>query len=447
MTTYDMIIIGAGPGGYVAALRAADLGKKVALVEENHLGGTCLNAGCVPTKTLLREAHVADDFAAMHDRKEAVVQGQRQGIEALLKAAGVTVYKDQASIAKDKSVHLTNSDEILQGNALIIATGAVPALPPIPGSDRQGVVTSDDLLTTSPDQAQRLLIIGGGVIGVEMASLYAYKGTEVTIIEALPRLLGNMDKEIGQSLGMAFKKQGITVLTDAKVLAIEEGEPLAVRYVRKEAEVLIQADQVLIATGRKAATADLFQEGAAPELNRGFIAVNSQNESSIPGIYAIGDVCGGIQLAHYATAQGRVLVERLCGLSPQDKLDLIPACVYTQPEIASVGLDANQAKDQGIETLIGKYSMGGNAKTVIDDLGRSFIKLVFRADNHQLIGAQMVCGRASDLISIATLAMVGGLTAEDLASTVFPHPTYAEAIGEAAQEALGTGVHVMKRKR
>lgn len=446
MSQYDVIVVGAGPGGYVCALRAAQLGQKVALVEAQALGGTCLNMGCIPTKTLLHEAAKGEGFSAMHARRDEVTASQRAGIEALMKAGGVTVFYDRAQIEAGPAVRLAGDGMRLTGKAVVVATGAVPAIPPIPGADAPGVVTSDDLLRHTPELPKDLLIIGGGVIGVEMASLYAAQGVRVTLIEALPRLLANMDKEIGQSLAMQFKKDGITVVTGAAVQHIAESDDgLRVTYDHKGKTVEVMADQVLIATGRRPATADLFAADATPEMDRGQIKVGADFATSLPGLYGIGDVRGGIQLAHHASAQGKALAEILAGKTPEQRLDIIPSCVYTQPEIATVGLDAQQAKEAGIDVIIGKFGMGGNAKTVIDDVGRSFIKLVFRADDHALIGAQMLCGRASDLIAVAVVAMSAGMTAEQLAASVFPHPTYSEGIGEAAEAALGACVHVIKR--
>lgn len=445
MSNYDLIVIGAGPGGYVCALRAAQLGSSVAVVEKRAAGGTCLNLGCVPTKALLHGAAAGGSYEDVYAEKDKVVAGQSEGVAALFKAAGVTMYKDTAVITAAGKVLLSDSGDTIEAKNIVIASGATPSVPPIPGADLAGVVTSDDLLGPATALPKRVAIIGGGVIGVEMASLYHALGSDVTVLEALPRLLANMDKEIGQSLAMQFKKDGITVATGAAVNRIEEGDGgLVVTYTLKEKENTVACDQVLIATGRRAVS-DVFAEDVEVTRERGFIVVDDQYRTSVDGVYAIGDVRGGIQLAHNASAQGKALAEQLHGHTPEQRLDLIPSCVYTQPEIGCVGMDQQQAKDAGIDTIVGKFSMGGNAKTVIDGLGRSFIKLVFRADDHKLIGAQLFCGRASDLVATLGVAMVAGMTAETLASTVFAHPTYAEGIGEAAEAALGCCVHVIKR--
>lgn len=441
---YQSIVLGSGPGGYVCALRLAQLGQKVALVEERSLGGTCLNAGCVPTKSLLREAARGQHVDRLTERRDAVTANQRNGVASLMKAAGVDVYLQAGKVVQGPAVALSDGS-LLKAEAVVVATGAKPSVPPIPGADLPGVITSDDILCGAVPDIKHLVIIGGGVIGVELASVYKNLGAEVTIIEALPRLLSNMDREIGQSLAMQYKSEGIAVVTKAKVSGIaQEGDKLIVTYEAKKTET-VAADAVLIATGRRAVVDGVFAEDMVPQIEGGTIVVNDRFETSIAGVYAIGDVRGGIQLAHYATAQGKALAEELAGEGKEMDLSLIPACVYTTPEIAIVGMDAAQAKEEGIDTISGKFIMGGNAKTVIDELPRSFIKLIFRADDHRLIGGVLYCGRASDLIATVTVAIRCGMTAEEMAGTIFAHPTYSEGLGEAAEAALGQSVHVVKR--
>lgn len=447
MERFDCVVIGAGPGGYVFALRAQALGLKTALVEAKDLGGTCLNAGCVPTKALLHGSASGQDFGQAHAAKEAVVLGQRQGVTGLLEARGVVVFQDRAQVTQPGHVTLEGSGEVLEGDHIIVATGASPARPPIPGVDLPGVVTSDNLLVGQPDLPEALAIIGGGVIGVEMAALYASLGVKVTILEALPRLLATLDRELGQSLGQVFKKDGVAVVTGAMVSAITQKDGrLAVVYEAKKKEGEVLCDQVLLATGRKPATEGLFGPDAMPEMERGFIGVNDACTTSVPGLYAIGDVAAGSpQLAHFASAQAKALADRLAGRASEMDLSLVPSCVYTRPEIASVGLDAQGAKEAGVEVMTGKFLMAGNAKTAMEGLGRTFVKLIFRKEDHVIVGAQMMCGRASDLIATATVAIRAGMTAEALADTIWPHPTYAEGIGEAAEAALGLSVHQISR--
>lgn len=462
---YDLIIIGGGPGGYVAAIRASQLGMKTALVEKGELGGTCLNRGCIPTKTLMHSANVyreADEWTSLglylsgrgyhfneiHQRKNEVVSQLRDGIVQLLKANQVDVYQALGQIIDQHTVQA--GEEILTGHNILLAAGSVPAVPPIKGADLPGVVTSDALLEQDGLDCQRLLIIGGGVIGVEMASIYASLGKEVTIVEAAERILPPMDREISQNLSMIMKKRGIEILTGAlvsEIIKVENG--LQCRFTHKKEEKTTEADVVLLSVGRRPCTANLFGAGFAVELTeKGFIAVDEQFHTSVANIYAVGDVIGRIQLAHAAEAQGIAAVEYMSGRQQASiHYDLVPSCVYTTPEIASVGITADEAKKMGREVMTGKYVMNGNAKTVIEQQERGFVKVVFDKESEVILGAQLMCARASDLIAELTTAISLGLTRQQLTRTIRPHPTFCEGVTEAVEGVEGRAIHTMPTRR
>lgn len=459
---FDVLIIGGGPGGYTAAIRAAQYGLKTALVEKDAVGGTCLNRGCIPTKTLLHTAEVLTeaahtpgitvqglsvDLPALRQRKEQVSDTLRQGIQSLLKANGVTVLPGTAFVAEPQRVQVTGPDGTrrdVTAEDLIIAAGSRPAAVPIPGSDRPGVYNSDGFLQEVPD-ARRLTIIGGGVIGMEFAGIYSALGREVTVLEAMDRILPPMDKELSQSLAMLSKKRGVTIVTGAMVKEITED--LTCRYIRKDQEQEAPSDAVLIAVGRRANTDGLFAPSCQPEMERGRIQVDEAGRTSVSHVYAIGDCAlAGPQLAHAAAAQGLAAAASLAGRPCEIRLDLVPSCVYGSPEIASVGLTEAEAKEKNIPVQTAKFLMGGNGKSLLTNQERGFIKLISAPDG-TLLGAQLLCGRATDLVSELTLAIAQGLTAEQVASAIHPHPTFAEGIQEAAEILAGFPVHTAPRPK
>ena len=428
MADYQLIVIGAGPGGYEAALRAAKLGKRVAVVERREAGGTCLNRGCIPTKTLLhasaiyRDAkngahcgiHTEDihaDMAEIFAYKRAVSQKLSAGIESLFKTAKI---------------------DLLRGTALITGSGCVRV------ADADGSAndyTSDELLEGCDHLYRSIVIIGGGVIGIEFATFYADLGCAVTVIEGMDRLLPNMDKELGQNLALILKKQGVKVFTNAMVQRVEQaGEDLAVHFTCQEKEETVSGEAVLCAIGRRAYCDGLFADGVGVKMNGRSIAVDGNFETSLPRVYAIGDVSSKIQLAHVATAQGIACVERLCGVQDHTDLSVVPSCIYCRPEIAVVGLTEAEAKEKGIPVKVGKHVMFGNAKTVIADPGRCFMKLVAHAETRELIGAQLMCEHASDMIGGAAQALANHLTAEQFCRAMRPHPSFEEAMTAALED-------------
>ncbi len=446
---YDLVIIGAGPGGYTCALRAAQYGLSVALVEKDFLGGTCLNRGCIPTKTLLHTADLleslkngtkfgirvsdfAPDFPALRARTEEVVSTLRGGIEKMLKQKKVEVYRGVGRVAKEGvvTVALEGAEVELETKNIVLATGSVPSVPPIPGADLPGCHTSDTILAELP-QVDRLIIIGGGVIGAEFAEVYRSLGAEVTVIEAMDRILPPMDTDLARHLAADFRKKGIQVIAKAAVSEIaKDGEELVVRYALSGEGKEIRADAVLIATGRRASI-----EGLTPfdfETERGRLVVDAKCRTSVPHVYAIGDIVAGTpQLAHMAEAQAKVvaaaIAERTCDID----LSLVPSVVYTKPEIAAVGLSEDEAKAKGIPVKIARTMMGGNAKSLIEGVA-GYIKIIASPDG-KILGAEFQCADAANLMSEATLAISKGMTAEELSDIIRPHPSVEEAFGETAE--------------
>lgn len=448
---FDLAIIGGGPGGYTAAEKAAQAGLQVVLFEQEDLGGTCLNRGCMPTKALLHSAEtfaalgkaealgiqaqgIGYDFGAMHRRKDAVVTALRQGVEKLMKSNKVTVVQGQACIEAAGLIRCQG--EAYEGKDIIIATGSQVSYPPIPGIDLPGVWNSRDILEGGGQDFQSLVIVGGGVVGVECAALYRCLGCAVTVLEAADHILPFMDKEIAQRLTMILKKQGVSVEAKASVQKIE-GTPgeMRVTYVdKKGAEHTVSAQGVLAAAGRKANIEGLFGPAFSLELERGAIVGDADGRTSVPHVYVIGDAkARNIQLAHVASAQGENAVAVILGKKPPLDLSVVPSCVYTNPEIASVGLTEEGAKAQEIPVKTGKYLTGANGKCLIEGTESGYVKLVTDRDSGKLLGAQLVCPRATDLVGELALAIQKGLTAEELAEVIHPHPTFSEMLYGAAE--------------
>lgn len=458
---YDLVVIGAGPGGDTAAISAASHGMKVALIETRKAGGTCLNRGCIPTKTLLHSAelyremkqgasigvnaeNLSYDLDVMYRHKDEVVSGIREGVESLLKSSGIDFISGTARIisAEEVAVLTPEGSVVLNTPKILIAAGAAPFLPPIEGIGLPGVITSDELLENRAVDYKSLVIIGGGVIGSEFASVFSALGCEVTIIEAAERIVPALDREISQNLSMIFKKRGVSINTGCSVERISQsGASLCCHFTGKSGSREITAQGVLVAVGRRPNTGELFGAGVNIVQGRGII-VDKRFETSVKGIYAIGDVIeDSISLAHAASAQAQNVIAEMLGEKPPVNLSAVPSCVYTSPEIASVGITAEEAKTRGIEVIVGKSPMSANGKTVIERQDRSFVKLVFDADSEVLLGAQLMCGRASDIISELSSAILDKLTISRLASVIRPHPTFSEAVSNAAQDAKERASH------
>ncbi|MBE5785836.1 MAG: dihydrolipoyl dehydrogenase [Clostridiales bacterium] len=455
MSEYQLIVIGAGPGGYMAALQGAKHGLKTAVVEAREAGGTCLNRGCIPTKTLLHSSEIFSaaknaehagikvsgieaDIPAIFANKKQVSETLSAGIEGLFKKAKVDLIRGKATITAADCIDVTDAEgnvTAYTADNILIATGSVPAMPLIPGLDLDGVMNSDALLEGADHLYESIVIIGGGVIGVEFATFFSELGTKVTVIEGLDRLLPNLDKELGQNLAQLLKKQGVSICTGAMVKEVRKAEGgLEVIFTAKNAENSAVGEVVLCAIGRRPYTEGLFVPGLEIEMKGRSIAVDENFETSIKGVYAIGDVSAKIQLAHVATAQGIACVDHIAGKKSEVDLSIVPSCIYCRPEIASVGMTDAEAKAAGINAKVGKCVMHGNGRTLIAGAGRSFMKVVANADTREIIGAQMMCVNSTDMISQLSEAIANHLTAADLLRAMRPHPTFEEALTEALED-------------
>ena len=454
MSDYQLIVIGAGPGGYTAALQAAKLGLRAAIVERRDIGGTCLNRGCIPTKTLLHASQVyADaqngasigvhagaitvDMGEMFAYKRAVSAKLRKGIVTMLTKAKVDILEGTGVITAPGVVTVTDSagqTTAYTTEHILAATGSVPMRPPIPGLELPGVMTSDELLEGTDTCYASIVIIGGGVIGAEFATFYNNLGCQVTLVEGESHLLPTMDKELGQNLGQLLKKRGVEVLTSAMVQRVEQDEQsLVVTVAQKGKEKQVSGEIVLCAIGRVPHWDGLFAPELCPDCEGKRLKVNAQYQTSIPTVYAIGDLSAEIPLAHVASAQGIACVNQLCGESAATDMGAVPSCIYSSPEIAVVGLTEAEAKERGIAAVAGKCVLFSNARTLIEDPGRCFMKIVADKESHQILGAQLMCQHASDMISQISQAMVHHLTVEQLLRVMRPHPSFEEAMTEALE--------------
>ena len=449
MSDYQLIVIGAGPGGYEAALAASKLGLRTAVIEKRDLGGTCLNRGCIPTKALLHASEtyrqalssdgmgihardVAMNLEELYQYKTQTVEKLRNGVQMLLKAAKVDVIQGRATINKDRSVTVEGPGAgTYTADNILIATGSEPSRPSIPGLDNEGVLTSDELLEKLDKLPESIVIIGGGVIGVEFATFFNDLGCSVTVIEALDRLLPLMDRELGQGLAAQLKKRGVNVFTSAKVSSVSRADKLSVAFTQKEKENTVEGEIVLCAIGRRPYTDGLFATELGIDMDGRRIKVDGSFRTSVEGIYAIGDVSSKIQLAHVATAQGIACVKAIAGKQDETDLSIVPSCVYTRPEIASVGMTEEEAKAAQIPVKTAKVTMFSNARTIIANGDRGFMKLVMNAETGTLIGAQLMCERASDIIGELSQAIADKQKPHDLLKAMRPHPTFEEALSEA----------------
>ena len=455
MENFDVVIIGSGPGGYVAAIRCAQLGFKTAIIEKYPtLGGTCLNVGCIPSKALLDSSehyynavhtfkeHGIDvempkvNFPQMIARKKGVVETTCKGIDFLMNKNKITVYHGHGSFLDAKTISIKKEDgteEKITANKSIIATGSKPACPPFITIDKKRVITSTEALSLS-ELPKSMLIIGGGVIGLELGSVYARLGTQVSIVEFMDAILPTMDADLGKELSRAMKKMGVKFYTSHKVTEVKNnGENVIVKATDKKGqEVSFDAEYCLVAIGRKPHTEGLGLENIGIKVSeRGQVEVNDHLETSVPGIYAIGDVIRGAMLAHKAEEEGVFVAETIAGQHPHINYNLIPGVVYTWPEVAAVGQTEVQLKEQNIPYKVGSFPMRalGRARASMDIDG--LVKVLAHAETDEILGVHMIGARAADMIAEAVIAMEFRASAEDIARSSHAHPTYTEAIKEA----------------
>ena len=426
----DLIIIGAGPGGYETAVEAAKRGMTVTLINDGPLGGVCLNEGCIPTKTFCHYAG-KEEFAAVAASKEAVVNQLRNGVAYLLKNPNITIIEGKASF-KDAKTIVVNGEEYTAKD-IIIATGSKPAILSIPGADSEIVLTSTDVLNLK-ELPESICVIGGGVIGLEMASYLHRFGVEVTVLEFAPQVLPNFDAEISKRLKILLTKQGIKIETDAQVTAIDDEG--FVTYKKKDQEYNVECDKVLMAVGRTPNTADLNLEAAGIAYNRKGIEVDDNMQTSVPHIYAIGDVNGKMMLAHVATFQGTRALNNIQGKNDKIKFNLVPSAVFTIPEVASVGLTEAQCDDEELDYKSVKVPFGTVGKAVAMGETDGFCRLIIDNETRTILGCHIMGAHASDLIQEVVTMMNLGVTIDDAKDIIHAHPTLNEIIQIAIHQSI-----------
>ena len=458
---YDIAIIGGGPAGYSAAIYAAKCNLKVALIEQERLGGTCLNKGCIPTKALLHtsfiyhqqhsatnkgiKSTITYDDQQAYRYKDQLVDQLVDGIQHLINAHKISFYNDHATFNDKHTLLLKQSQQTITSDNIIIATGASSFGLPFIASDIKFIYNSDDVLKNPLTQTD-ITIIGGGVIGCELATYYHQLGRRVTIIEIAERLLPEVDKELSQNLQMNFKRSKIEILTNAKLLNVaEENDGLSYTYQLNEQSYTRSTQAIIIAIGRKPNIEGLNLNSLDLKLDKGHIKVNEHYQTSLDHIFAIGDVNGKIQLAHVATAQAEDCIRYITNQPMIHQAKTIPYCIYTTPEIAYAGLNESQAKQANIDYQISKYLLNSNGRYLIETDQRGFIKVIF--SNKVIIGAQLYMEHASEYIGFFTMAIDNKLNVEQIANSIYPHPTISEALKEVTANINNQALHILTFKR
>src|SRR2546421_7187456 len=458
--SFDLVVIGGGPGGYVAALRAAQLGARTAIVEKDRMGGTCLVRGCIPTKALLQSSelytmakdgaafglvgdNVGFDWSAAQKRKGSVVDQLVKGVEGLLKAGGVASYRGRAGLAGKGLVEV--SGDRLQAKDIVIATGSAVARVPLPGAEL--TIDSDQILEMK-EVPRRLAVIGGGVVGMEFAAMFAALGSKVTVLEMLPQVLPMVDSDLVAAYSKHLGGMGGTIQSNARVTeVVKTRDALQVQFSAGAEGGAVDADQVLLAVGRTPYTEGLGAEEAGVKLERGRVVVDQHLRTTAGGVWAIGDVIGGIMLAHVASYEGVCAVESIAGHSDRiPDYHAVPNCVYTEPEIAHVGLGEKDAREKGLDVRVGRFPFAASGRALTLGQSEGFVKVIADSRSGKLLGAHIIGPRATDLIAEATLAIQNGLTLEQLDLTIHAHPTLPESLLESALAAQGRAIHITNRR-
>ncbi len=463
---YDIVVIGSGPGGYVAAIRASQLGKSVAVVEKAELGGVCLNWGCIPTKALLKSAHVYGYMAsaatygvdlevpakanleAMVGRSRTVAATMSKGVEFLLKKNNIQVISGRASLEGEGRVKVVlsrdGSESVIEAAHIILATGARPRDMAFIPVDGERIITSREALALTR-MPQSIIVIGSGAIGCEFANFYALLGVKVTIVEYLPTILPLADEEVSKYMERSFRKLRATVMTSTTVKAVSFDHVSGMCHVEVESKKgpeTLEAEVVLSAVGIKSNIENLGLEALSVVVERDKIVVDGFGRTNVAGIYAIGDIVSSPALAHVASAEAIVCVEKICGLDPAPvDVTAIPSCTYTNPEVASVGLTEKECTDKGYTVKVGRFPFTASGKATAMGDRDGFVKLIFDASNDRLLGTHMVGTGVTELVSGVTLGKNLEVTAHGILKTVYPHPTMSEGIPEAAASALGEAIH------